>query len=79
MASHARKSTVPGALPTKRAAGRGLSLKQLAELSEVPLWRIRRYESGTLAPDIEDFTKLACALDIAPAKFFAKVMREIGR
>lgn len=78
MASHARKSTFHGPLANKRVANSGLTPQELAEHSDVPLWRVRRFENGTLAPDLEDFTKLASALGITPAKFFARVMREAG-
>ena len=44
--------------------GRGLSIEELAEISEIPASSLEKYERGQAVPDLEDLKKLSEALNV---------------
>ncbi|MGQ9823673.1 MAG: helix-turn-helix domain-containing protein [Desulfotomaculales bacterium] len=43
---------------------RGLSIEELAEISEIPVASLKKYENGQAVPDLEDLKRLSEALNI---------------
>lgn len=41
---------------------RGLSQKKLAEMSDIPLWKIRAWEEGKRSPSIEEMIRIQYVL-----------------
>ena len=63
-------------LITPEKKKRGLTQKELAQKSGVPLSRIRRYENGTRDPGLVDLTRLADALGVDPVDLFTKTLKK---
>jgi hypothetical protein len=57
---------------------KGMTRKQLAELSGVPLGRLRRIESGAQAATFEDVVKLARALGRDPLDMIRQALIRSG-
>lgn len=55
--------------------GRGLSIEELAEISEIDAESIRAFEAGTMQPSLEQIEKLAEALNVTIRYFLDKTMQ----
>lgn len=65
-------------LVTPEKKKRGMTQRQLALKSGVPLSRIRRYEHGTRDPGLVDLTRLAHALGLDPVDLFVRTLKKAG-
>jgi transcriptional regulator with XRE-family HTH domain len=52
--------------------GRGLSVEELAEISDIPVSMIEKFESGEAQPDYEQLERLAAALNLTATCFIEK-------
>ena len=57
---------------------KGITQKQLAELSGVPLGRLRRIESGDQSATLDDVVKLARALSLDPLDLISQALTRSG-
>jgi transcriptional regulator with XRE-family HTH domain len=65
-------------LITPEKKKRGMTQKQLARKSGVPLSRIQRYEHGTRDPGLVDLTRLAHSLGLDPLELFTRTLEKAG-
>ncbi|MQL52711.1 helix-turn-helix domain-containing protein [Desulfofundulus thermobenzoicus] len=54
---------------------RGLSIDDLAEISELPVSLLEKFENGQASPDLEDLKKLSAALNISLRYFLEQTDR----
>lgn len=59
---------------------RGLSRKQLGELTEIPYRTIESYEQGRMEPSLDNLLKLAPRLDVSPCELIEtlKIWRKLN-